>query len=178
MARENVESAAFRQVYDKLCTGIRPALADLVNATFAKELIPDSTVSEATNLSMPVDAKTQTFLHAVLDRIRADPSAFHTFVGLLGDQYSMEYLATMLKKSLEDLKKRQTKVAENDLSQRDEMIVRPYHRTLPFAASARLVSGDIPYAVTRRAITPDSLRRTSLTGSMEHATKLFRKTHR
>ena len=113
MALENVESCAFRQVYNKLSTGIRAVLPRLTEVAFARRLIHDNTQSEVLNLSVALDVRTQSFLNALRDRIRADPSAFLMFVDILDEENSMEYLATILKKSFEEVEKRA--LAEEEL---------------------------------------------------------------
>ena len=106
MAGENLESIAFREVYNKLSTGIRAALPTIAIVAFARQLIHDNTHSEAINLNVPIDVRTQNFLNALRDRIRADPSAFHTFADILKEENSMGYLATMLKGSLQQIEER------------------------------------------------------------------------
>lgn len=99
MAGENIESSAFRQVYNKLSTGIRAALPSLAEVAFAKELIHDNTHNEAINLNVAIEVRTSTFLNALRDRIRTDPSAFHRFVDILHEEHSMEYLAKIMTES-------------------------------------------------------------------------------
>ena len=124
MAGENVESNAFLQMYDTLSRGIREALPSIAEVAFARKIIHEITYSEAINLSggIPIEVRTQNFLKALRDRIQADPSAFHVFVSVLNNQYSMEYLGTKLKESLQEQKeglkkRRQAAAAEKQLLQ-------------------------------------------------------------
>ena len=111
MAGENVECNAFLQMNETLSMGIREALLSIADAALSRKIIHENTHSEALNPGCSPGLKTQTFLKAIRDRIRIDPSAFHVFVSILESQHSMEYLATKLKESLhketEDLKRRQ-----------------------------------------------------------------------
>lgn len=101
MAMENVEYGAFRQVYNKLSTGIRAALPSLAEVAFARGLIHDNTHNEAININVGLEVRTPSFLNALRDRIRTDPSAFHSFMDILNDENSMEYLATIMKETLQ-----------------------------------------------------------------------------
>ena len=101
MAGESVEYGAFRQLYNTLSTGIRAALPSLAEVAFSRGLIHDNTHNEAINVNVGLEVRTPSFLCALRDRIRTDPSAFHRFVDILNEEKSMEYLATIMKDTLQ-----------------------------------------------------------------------------
>ena len=101
MAGNTAEYRAFTHIYDKLSIGIRTTLTSLAGVALAKELIHDSIHSTVTDSGLSEEIRTQKFMFALQDRVRTDPSAFHSFVELLKDEHGMNHLARIMTESLQ-----------------------------------------------------------------------------
>ncbi len=99
MASE-AEVSAFQALYSDLKAVLKSGLGDLTDKAFSKGLISEEVKSQVTSrlVSRTEEERTQVFLDAINNRIKADGFAFEKFLTILEDEPAFSTLGQRLRK--------------------------------------------------------------------------------
>ncbi len=99
MASE-AEVSAFQALYSVLKAVLKSGLGDLTDKAYSKGLISEEVKSQVTSrlVSRTEEERTQVFLDAINDMIKADGFAFEKFLTILEDELAFSTLGQRLRK--------------------------------------------------------------------------------